>query len=147
MGCHFLLQCMHAKFLQLCPTLCDSVDCSPPGSCVHGILQARRLEWVALPSSRGSSRPRDRTPVSRVSCTASIFFTTEPQGEEAHSCTCPSLPGPLGQGSGGEHVLNFQINEWVNTSCKVFTQANLAWGCLHPVFFETEYRLDRASAS
>ena len=42
---------MHVKSLQLCPTLCDPVDCSPPGSSVHGILQARILEWVAMPSS------------------------------------------------------------------------------------------------
>ena len=44
-----------------CLTLCDPVDCSPPGSSVHEILQARILEWVAMPSSRGSSRPRGRT--------------------------------------------------------------------------------------
>ena len=50
-----------AKSLQLCPTVCDPVDCSPPGSSVHGILQARTLEWVVSPSSRGSSRPRDQT--------------------------------------------------------------------------------------
>ena len=43
----------------LCLTLGDPVDCSPPGSCVHGILQARVLEWVAIPFSRGSSWPRD----------------------------------------------------------------------------------------
>ena len=45
------------------------MDCSPPGSSVHGILQARILEWVDLPSSKGSSWPRDRTCVSYVSCT------------------------------------------------------------------------------
>ena len=45
----------HAKSLQSCPTLCDPVDCSPPESAVHGILQARILKWVALPSSRGSN--------------------------------------------------------------------------------------------
>ena len=49
--------------------LCDPMDCSPPGSSVHGILQARILEWVAMPSSRGSSRPRDWTWVSSVSST------------------------------------------------------------------------------
>ena len=43
----------------LCPTLCKPMDCSPPGSSVHGILQARILEWVAIPFSRGSSQPRD----------------------------------------------------------------------------------------
>ena len=46
------------KSLQSCPTLCDSVDCSPSGSSSHGILQARILEWVAISSSRGSSWPR-----------------------------------------------------------------------------------------
>ena len=58
---------MHTTLLQSCLTLCDFMDCSPPGSSVHGILQARILEWVAMPSSRGSSRPRDRTCVSYVS--------------------------------------------------------------------------------
>ena len=48
------------------PTLCNPVDCSPPSSSVHGILQARVLEWVAISFSRGSSRPRDRTQVSRI---------------------------------------------------------------------------------
>ena len=48
------------------------MDCTPPGSSVHGMPQARTLEWVAIPFSRGSSRPRDRTP---VSCTAGGFFT------------------------------------------------------------------------
>ena len=52
--------------------------CSPPGSSVHGILQARILEWVALPFSRGSSWPRDRT---RVFCIAGGFFTTVPPGK------------------------------------------------------------------
>ena len=59
--------CMHAKSLQLCLTLCNPVDCSSPGSSVHGILQAGILEWVAVPSSRGSSRPRDQTRVSHIS--------------------------------------------------------------------------------
>ena len=57
---------------QLCLTLCDTMDCSPPGSFLHGILQARILEWVTIPFSRGSSQLRDRT---WVSCTAGIFFT------------------------------------------------------------------------
>ena len=52
-------------YAQLHLTLCDHTDCSPPGSSVHGILQARILEWVVMSSSRGSSRPRNRT---RVSC-------------------------------------------------------------------------------
>ena len=62
------LHCVQAKLLQLCPTLCNPMDCRLPGSSVHGILQARILEWVAMPSSRGSSWPRDRTHISYVSC-------------------------------------------------------------------------------
>ena len=53
-------------------TLCDPMDCSLPGSSVHGILQARILEWVAIPFSRGSSQPRDQTWVSYI---AGRFFT------------------------------------------------------------------------
>ena len=50
---------MHAKLLQSCPTLCKPMDCTPSCSSVHGILQARSLEWESMPSSRGSSQPRD----------------------------------------------------------------------------------------
>ena len=57
---------------QSCLTLCDPVDCSPPGSFIHGVLQARTQEWVAIPFSRGSSQPRDRT---QVSCAAGRVFT------------------------------------------------------------------------
>ena len=48
-----------AKSLQSCPPLCNPRTCNPPGSSVHGILQARILEWVAMPSSRGPSQPRN----------------------------------------------------------------------------------------
>ena len=70
---------------QSCPTLCDPLDCSPQGSSVHGILQARIFcpwnspgkEWVAIPFSRGSFQPRYWT---WVSCITGRFFTTEPPG-------------------------------------------------------------------
>ena len=55
-----------------CVQVCHPMDCSPPGSFVHGILQARILEWVAISSSRGSSQPKDRTWVSYI---AGEFFT------------------------------------------------------------------------
>ena len=55
-----------SEVAQSCPTLCDPVECSPPGSSVHGTLQARILEWVAISFSRGSSQPRDWTQVSRI---------------------------------------------------------------------------------
>ena len=60
--------CLRAKLRHLCPTPCDPMDCSPPGSSVRGILQARILKWVAMPSSRESSQPRDRTQVSCFFC-------------------------------------------------------------------------------
>ena len=54
--------------LHSCPVLCDPMDCSLPGSSVHGILQERKLEWVAISFSRRSSLFRDRTDISHVSC-------------------------------------------------------------------------------
>ena len=55
------LGCTHAKLLQLCPILSHPMDCSQPGPSVDGNLQARILKWVAMPFSRGSSQPKDRT--------------------------------------------------------------------------------------
>ena len=65
---------------------------SPSGSSVHGILQARILEWVAISSSRGSSRPRDQTCISWVSCTAGRFFTAWATGEQAQRFPPRSIP-------------------------------------------------------
>ena len=64
-----------------CPTLCNSMDHRPPSSSVHGISQARVLEWVAMPSSRGSSQPRDQTHVSCISCIVGRFFPIGPPGK------------------------------------------------------------------
>ena len=60
---------MHAKSLPLCPTLCNPMVHSQPGSSLHGVLQARTQEWVAMSYSRGSSQPRNWICVSYVSCT------------------------------------------------------------------------------
>ena len=57
------LEVKWSEVAQSCPNLCDPMDCSPPGSFIHGILQARILEWVAISFSRGSSQPRDQTQV------------------------------------------------------------------------------------
>ena len=57
---------MHAKSLQSCPTLCNAMDYNPPGSSVHGIIQARILKWVAISCPRGSSQPKDQTWVSHM---------------------------------------------------------------------------------
>ena len=58
---------------RLCPTFCNPVDCSPPGSSVHGILQARMLKWAAIPFSRGSFQLRDWTQVSCITIWASFY--------------------------------------------------------------------------
>ena len=63
---------MKVLVTELCPTLCDLMDCSTPGSSAHGVLQARILEWVAMPFSRGSSWPRNRIWVSHIT---GRFFT------------------------------------------------------------------------
>ena len=73
---------------QLCPILCNLMDSCPPGSPVHGILQARILEWVANPFSRGSSQPKDQT---QVSCIASDSLLPELQGK-CHPPDPPPLP-------------------------------------------------------
>ena len=59
---------VHAKSFQLCLTFCNHMDCSPPGSSIHGIHQARIREWVAIPFSRRSSQLRDRTFISYILC-------------------------------------------------------------------------------
>ena len=64
--------CVCVLVAQSCLTLCNPTDCSLPGFSVHGILQARILEWIAIPFSRGTSQPRNRT---LVSCMAGRFFT------------------------------------------------------------------------
>ena len=71
---------------KLCPTLCNPMDCSPPGFSVHGIFQARILEWVAISYSRRSSQPSDQTRISHVSCISSLY----------HSATCEAPADPRG---------------------------------------------------
>ena len=65
--------CVQSRFSWV--QLCDHTDCSPPSSSAHGILQARILEWVAMPFSRGSSQPRNRTHVFYVSCIGRCHLT------------------------------------------------------------------------
>ena len=80
---------------ELCLTLCDTVDCAPPGSSAHEILQARILRWVAIFFSRGSSQTRDLT---RVSAFRGRFFITEPSGR------------PSGAGTVGESNFSLRIS-------------------------------------
>jgi len=96
---------MCAKLLQSCPILCDPMDYSLPSFSVHGIFQARILEWVAMPSSKGSSWPRNQTRVSYISCIGRcvcvsvcvcvcvcvFFFTTSAISQQIFDCCI--LPG------------------------------------------------------
>ena len=79
-------KCVYVCMLvaQLHLTLCCPMDYSRPGSSVHGILQARKLEWVAIPFSRGSSQPRDCT---RVFLIVGRFFVSEPPGKPIKMCS------------------------------------------------------------
>ena len=85
--------------------LCDPMDCSPPGSSVHGSLQARILEWVAILFSRASSRPRDQTRVSYVSCIGRrvLYHCATWEAILPEPSTTPGRTGPVCSLSGTEH--------------------------------------------
>ena len=74
--------CTTCLAAQSCPILCDPMDCSSPGSSVHGDSPARVLQWVAIPFSRGSSQPRDWT---QVSCIAADSLPSEPPGKHKNT--------------------------------------------------------------
>ena len=76
--CVCVCVCVCVLVAQSCPTLCNSLDCNPPGSSVHGILQASILEWVVISFFRRSSPPRDRT---WFSCIAADSLLSEPPGK------------------------------------------------------------------
>ena len=96
---------MRTQLLQSGTTLCDSIDCSLPGSFVHGVLQARILEWVAMPFSRVSSRARRQT------CVSSVQFSSVTQ-------SCPTLCDPMNHSTPGLPV-HHQLVE--------FTQTHVHW--------------------
>ena len=103
-----------AKSLLWCLTHCDPMNCSPQGSSVHGILQARILQWVTMPSSRGSCGPRDRIQVSYVSCIGREFFIT---AKSLQSCLtlCDPIDGSP-PGSPVPGILQARTLEWVAIS-------------------------------
>ena len=110
LGVFSVCVCVCVCVTQSCPTLCNPMDYSLPGSSVHGILQARILECVAMPSSRGSPQARART---WISCIAGRFFTTE-------------LPGkPQEFSASTKAILHTQKNLWRSWFCK--TQKGRKW--------------------
>ena len=91
-----------SEFVQSCPTLCDRMDCSLPHSSVHGIFQARVLEWVAISFSRGSSRPRDQTQDSHI---VGRHFTIWATREVSQGSRIWEAPGKEAQDSSrGDHL-------------------------------------------
>ena len=95
---------------QLCPTLCNPVDCSPPGSSIHGILQSRILEWVVIFFSRGSFWPKDPTQVSWIT---SRFFTVWVTKE---ALTSWQIEGEKGGSSDRLYFLGLQKSLWMVTA-------------------------------
>ena len=128
---------MCASLLQLCLTLYDPKDCSPPGSSLHGILQVRILEWVAMPSTRGSSPPRDRTGISFVSWIAGGFFTSWATREAPSKWSvipqtfhhCPLLPCFL------LHIPHIPISYFYFPTSTVLFLYNLLPGTSHSISF------------
>ena len=116
---------------QLCRILCDLMGCSPPGSSVHGILQAGILEWVAIPFSRGSSWPRDWP---WVSCLTGGFFTPEHQGSphiyiSLYAClhakslqSCLTLCDPMAYSLPGSSVHGDSPGKNTGVGCHVLLQ-------------------------
>ena len=104
------------SWTQSCPTLCDHTDCSPPGSSVHGILQARILEWVDILFSRGPSWPRNQT---QVSCIAGGFFICRAIRKalvpQLYMILCDSMDcSPTGFSVHG--IIQVRITEWIAIS-------------------------------
>ena len=104
-------KCIHTNSLQSCSTLCDPLDCKLPGSSVHGILQARILEWIAMPSSRGSSQPRNLM----SPALAAEFFTTAAKSLQSWLTLCDPMDYNL-PGSSVHRILQARILEWVAMS-------------------------------
>ena len=134
-----MLRKKESEVTQLYPTLCDPVDCSLPGFSLHGILQARILEWVTISFSRGSSRPRDRNWVSCIGGRHFNLWATReaPQkmfvaaGTAESLQSCPTLCDPIDgspPGSPIPGILQARTLEWVAilgrfqfTTCRLST--------------------------
>ena len=112
---------VHAKWLQLCPTLCDPMNCSPPGSSVHGILQARTLKWVAMPSSRDFPNPGLNLHLlpQHLHCRLILYHWATAAAAAKSLQSCPTLCDPI-DGSPPRSpipgILQARTLEWVAIS-------------------------------
>ena len=108
-----------SEVTQLCPTLCNPIDYSLPDSSVHGILQARILEWVAISFSRGCSQPRDWTWVSHIAGRRFTLWATREAAAAKSLQSWPTLCNPIDgspPGSAIPGILQARILEWVAIS-------------------------------
>ena len=93
--CELSCACVHAKLFQSCPPLCDPMDCSPPGSSVHGILQARTLAWVAVPSPGDLPDPGIDEKINVCQVSQSIWYLVTASKQTSIYSPQSSLMGPL----------------------------------------------------
>ena len=120
-GCHFLLQCMKVKskseVAQLCPTLSDPMDCNPPGSSIHGIFQARVLEWGAIAFSDSPFIPTYFPPIIKQGQKETQVF---------HCCSitklCPTLCDLMNYSTPSCPVLHY-LQESESVSCSVLSDS------------------------
>ena len=110
----------HVKSLQSCPTLCEPMGCSLPGSSIHGIFQARILEWVAISFSRVSSWPRDRTQVSHI---AGRHLPSEPPGNLWCKYRCNRKPPENFQNGGVPKYVQITLIHYGNQTLGVKNQS------------------------
>ena len=103
-----------SKVTQSCPTLGNPVDCNPPGSSVHGILQARILEWVAMPSLRGSSQSTDHTHISSLLHLQAGSLPLRSDQIKSVAQSCPTLCDPMNCSTPGLPV-HHQLPEFTQT--------------------------------
>ena len=105
------LTCKESEVTQDCPTLCEPMDCSLPGSSIHGIFQARILEWVAISFSRGSSWPRNWTQVSHI---AGRHLPSEPPGNPWCKYRCNRKPPENFQNGGVPRYVKITLIHYGN---------------------------------
>ena len=132
---------LHAKSLQSCLTVCDPTDCSRPGSSVHGILQARILQWVAISFSRGSSWSRDRSCVSSVSWTGRWTLTTSAIWEAREfthlwSADCQQEAALQSTGSHRVTSSGARLSDWTERNWRQFNGERTAFGVIKQLLKE-----------
>ena len=137
MGCHFLLQCVkvnsESEVAQSCPTLCDPMDCSLPGSSVHGIFQARILEWVAI-TGKGLylNKLCGTTNFPRSPCVGSLCCSVAKLCPTLHNRMDCSPPGSSVHGIFQSRVLEWGAIAFSGTEALVRVLTYCLYNCLSP---------------